>query len=93
MRKIKFIATMLIYNFFISIIINDLSISSTGTPIPDTPDGLEFNLTFLQDIFKTFGEMLTFSVTGIPNWIIVLCFYIPNVVLLLAILGFILNRD
>lgn len=90
MKKSIFIGIMLFYNFIISLIIGDLSITSSGTAIPNVTTGNAFDV---FDIFSTLGDMTTFSVEGVSDWIILICFYIPNIVLILAISGFIFNRD
>ena len=93
MKRAIFFGGMVIYNFLITLIANDLSISNSGTVIPDTTTTVGFNLGFLEDIMVTFGDMLTFNLEGIPAPLIILFIYIPNLILLIVIISFIFNRD
>jgi hypothetical protein len=93
MKRAFFIGGMLLYNFMISLVANDLSISTTGTTLVDTPSSIGTTLSSFIDILRMFGDMLTFSISGIPAIFIIIFFYLPNIVLMIIILTLIFNRD
>lgn len=93
MKKTIYIATMILYNYIMTLLAIDTGMTTSGSALADTPDGIEYTLTFLSDVFKSFGDLLTFNVEGLPASFIVIFIYIPNLVLLIVLIGYVLNRD
>lgn len=91
MKRSLYIGLTLLYNYFVTLICYDLAISTSGNVLVDIPQ--ELGLLSALDTFTVFGELLAFNITGIPASIIFIFIYIPNIILLVLILSWILNRE
>ena len=91
MKKAFFIGIISLYNFLITLIATDISITTSGGDLGTIPQDVSI-FGSIVDAIQLFGGLLVFSVEGIPAFMIIIFVYLVNLVLFLVLLAFIFDR-
>lgn len=83
---------IVIYNFILTLLCNDLQFVTTGGDLLDLPTKVDF-FTAMINFIDMFISMLTFQVEGLSSTVTILVVYLPNLILLTVFVMMISNRD
>jgi len=93
MKRAIFLVLALFYDIIITMIAKGAGLTATGDYMIEIPEDPTFLDTFVEG-FDVFWDLLTFNITGdIPDTLILILVYLPNVAIFIVIITLIFNRN